>query len=587
MCNLWDATKLIMDTEIQKKTGFVQHILILLGILLICLPPLWVSRDRQYLRVMEDFTISSAQETWLRQQGTAAIEQDHDAWKIPTINGQPRLRKPPLTIWLHMLVWMDLTPEEVTPTDLAARARLLAGFMLLLTIAGTYWAGAVLGGKRLAVIAALCVGTMWFAQREGRTDAYDIHLTAFATLSIAAFLWATQPRQPSARIRPALVGYMLSGVFLGCAWMSKGPLACVVILLPLVVLTPFISTRKRRDFSGLLLVAGISALVALPWYAYLLTHVPQAKDVLVNEYRSLKEYQSIYYYAALLGLIMPWGVWLIAAVIHPFTVSKGRERALRLVPWLWFIIIFIFFSIPETKQQRYILPIIPAVALMIAWVFIDHDNNKTEAMANRKSRILMYLHWGLLICLSVLLGPFLILSERLCASGVMKPNEFAALSPFIAILVGLAALTVSVAGLRRHRKGFAYQAALLTAVWMLICSTAAWYGYKKYEVADEVIQSAMVHDVVGNHPVYCLEPTERRDTFLLYWGCEKFLFYLQRFAATVTFQELEEGITEETHFVMCADQSELNDQVKSAGYQPVLSFSPTDGRYAVLWQSGE
>ncbi|NCC51538.1 MAG: hypothetical protein EOM20_10015 [Spartobacteria bacterium] len=576
-----------MNRQRYIKSEGLRHLLILLGILAACLPPLWVSRDRQYLRVMEDFTISSAQETWLRQRGTPAIEKVDDAWLFPTINGRPRLRKPPLTVWLHLLAWMDMSPETATPHELAARARLLGGMMLLLTVAGTYWCGAALGGKRLAALAALCVGTMWFAQREGRTDAYDIHLTAFVTLSIAAYLWALQPRADVRRVRTGLAGFMFSGLFLGGAWMSKGPLALVLALLPLAVMTPVLSPRRWRDLGGLLPVLLVSALVALPWYALLLARVPYAGDVLLNEYRSLKEYQSVVYYAALVGLVMPWGLWLIAALFHPFTASERQDRLLRLAPWLWFISLFVFFSIPETKQQRYILPIVPATALMIAQVFCDHARDRERAMQNKKTQVLMYTHWGLLLLLSLLIGPFLFSTRYLCASGVLKPHEFAAYAPVTAALVGLAALTLALTGLRLHRKGHAYEAALLTACWMLVCSTAAWYGYKKYEIADEVLQSKKVREVIGNHPLYCFEAANdtgaHRETFLLYWGCEKFLFYLQRIAPMATPRQVGEGLAGSTHYVMSAQQPECYRLFSEAGYTHVLAFSPTDGRQADLW----
>ena len=44
---------------------------------------------------METMTLAPSQETWRHQ-----LEGDEDAWLIPSFYGQPRIKKPPLTVWM-------------------------------------------------------------------------------------------------------------------------------------------------------------------------------------------------------------------------------------------------------------------------------------------------------------------------------------------------------------------------------------------------------------------------------------------------------------------------------------------------------
>jgi 4-amino-4-deoxy-L-arabinose transferase-like glycosyltransferase len=560
-------------------------------VLLVCLPPLWVNRQRAYLRVMEDFTLASAQETWLRQRGGPGVEHDPDAWLIPTSNGRPRIRKPPLTVWLHMLCWTDIDPQAAEPDILAGRARLLAGIMLLLAMSGTYAMGVARGGRRLGILAALVLGTMWFVQREGRTAAYDIHLLAWGTLSMAAFLWFMPWFRPSARPTDRWRGVLPAGLFLACAWMSKGPLALAVTLLPLAAGILVCAPCRRRDLFLLAVMAVIAAALSMPWYLYLLEHVPGARAVLLREYRSLKEFQPVYYYLALLGMAMPWGLWLIAGVVHPFRKDRAacpdRARGQRWFPLIWFGVVFIFFSIPETKQQRYILPVVPASALLVAAFFADFNRVVLRGWRARIYRVAMHIHWGLLALLSLLLAPFLLLADRLCEAGMLKPDEFASLPVWVVIPLWAVALYLAWQGWKQQRQGHICRAAVITALWMVLSSTAAWYSYKQNETALEIEQAARLREVIHLKPVRCAVPAAGDDPFLLHWGCEKFLFYWQRYALPISLEQLKTPPCSPDMYVLAPDTDLFNSRLAAAGWNCITSFIPTRDHSANVWCHGD
>src|SRR5689334_3793109 len=86
---------------------------LLLVALVVCQVPLMRGLARpDTSEVMEQFALVSAQETWMRQHAG-----ESHAWTIPTLFGQPRLAKPPLTVWLYLFAWRDL-PREASPQTL-------------------------------------------------------------------------------------------------------------------------------------------------------------------------------------------------------------------------------------------------------------------------------------------------------------------------------------------------------------------------------------------------------------------------------------------------------------------------------------
>src|SRR5262249_43732333 len=75
-----------------------------------------------------------------------------------------------------------------------------------------------------------------------------------------------------------------------------------------------------------------------------------------------------YYIPVLLGLLFPWSGWLplLAQGILPWKSSPGREwNRAELLLACWFVFPLIFFSLSESKLAGYILPSLPAAALLL------------------------------------------------------------------------------------------------------------------------------------------------------------------------------------------------------------------------------
>lgn len=477
-------------------------------ILLLCLPPLLVGLGRRdATHTMERVALVTSQETWLRQHAApGSTAADALAWLIPTFNGTPRVTKPPMIVWLNLLAWTGLYPASATADDLVFRARLLTVAASMLALVATFWIGHTLGGPRLAATAALVMGTTIFFQKQARTASYDMHLVAWATLAIAAGLWATTHDDTRRRA----LGWALGGIALAVAWLIKGPLAVLVTLLPLSAAMVVLRRREGMRLFGLAAMLLLAAALALPWFVYAYLHTPGAMDIWLGEYEAQRDsFQPPWYYLGLFGLVVPWTLWLLAGLTLPFLRARGELRQRILVPCLWFAALFALFSIPGAKQQRYILPILPAASLVVAWLWEYHQRLSDAGEADDGIDLLRIPQWVALVLASVALPVTLIVGGQ--------PVPAAA-----AIAVGVALLAITAIGARLHWQWRPAAAALAIGVWASLATTLWWTAYSHADSGRLPTRAELVRIeplLVGRSLGYCNDGDKeiRPDVpFLLY-----------------------------------------------------------------------
>jgi 4-amino-4-deoxy-L-arabinose transferase-like glycosyltransferase len=540
--------------EVAPRRRPVVVLLALLLTLLACMPTLLIDLGgRDTTHTMENVTVVVAQETWLRWH-----TGDRSVWLVPSHDWKPRLKKPPMVTWMHFLAWADLDPSEAEPDLLLYRARLLAVAMGLILLASVFWIGHTLGDLRLAVIATLVAGSTFFFQRQARTSSYDIHFVAWATLSIASALWAMNPRGGEVSRARLILGWLIAGLAMAASTMSKNPLAVAMVGLPVGGTIVLLTGRRKAAIFGLLAAVAITALIVTPWYIYVARTYATAEEKLMREFTQPRgeDAQEFYYYICIFALVMPWTLWLISGLIHPFMgAARGRRRRL-LVAWLWFVLICVFFSIPAAKQQRYILPALPAAALLIAQVWRDHDVLAQHGRRDRSAGGLIRAHWIMLLVASILIGLFFALQEpiieavadwhrqtaaRLQAEGrttgplwewvsgddyptkpVIEPVPWMWAGLSTLVLAGLA-----VAGLRVHLRGRPMHAAIIGAVWGLFLFGVIWHYYALAPSAVHPIRAPareLAHRV-GDAPLRSLRVTDHdkyrqmlNEEFRFYYG---------------------------------------------------------------------
>jgi len=262
-------------------------------------------------------------------------------WVTPRLNGSPWFEKPPLLYWT---------------TAIAIRAGLRDEWAARLPVA-------------LESLAFLAL----FFELLRRAFSLRVAATATAILStsagwaVASFAAVTDlPMSAALAAAMLLVAFgrdargWLAGALLGLAILAKG-------FVPVVLFAPwFFAARGRRRA---IVIAAVA--VAAPWYVLCLSkngsafwndffwkqHVQRALSA-----EALQHGQPFWYYIpVLLGLLFPWTPVLGLAANRKI-YEEPRVRALG----LWLVFALVFFSAVPNKLPLYVLPLLPALAVVLA-----------------------------------------------------------------------------------------------------------------------------------------------------------------------------------------------------------------------------
>ena len=283
-------------------------------------------------------------------------------WLVPHLYGQPLLDKPILIYWVMGASFRMLGEGELgarLPSSLAAIALLLAVWRLGKLVHKSDIAG---------LLSALVLASSMEFVLMGRAAVTDMLLTLFCTLAILCYvetLWG-----PGSRLLP-----LAGAAFLGLAVLTKGPVGLVIP--GLVLGACFAVSRDWRRLRQIRPVASglIFLVVAVPWYAAIALLRPDLVEgffVTGNLGRFLKaEHRSVsplYYVVVLVIGFLPWSAFLPGAMGRALVGWKRKDPSHRrlLFPTLWLLTLTIFFTLAASKLPSYILPALPAAAILAA-----------------------------------------------------------------------------------------------------------------------------------------------------------------------------------------------------------------------------
>jgi 4-amino-4-deoxy-L-arabinose transferase-like glycosyltransferase len=372
-------------------------------------------------------------------------------WLVPTVNGEVFDEKPILYFWLA-LVAAALTGgvSELSLRLPTAAAGIVATLLLYILVRS--WSG-----RRRAVLAGLFLATTFVVFWSARQVQMDLLLTA---CTLAAVLGATR-----ALDRPGAgsAGWLLAGTAAGLGFLAKGP---VGLLCPgLVVVGYAIATRRGRALVDPALLAGLAAffVVAAPWYLALWARGETAflHEVLVRQnltrFVEPWDHQNPWwYYLKYFWIDMaPWA-WFVP-LTWGMAATDERERRLERLAWSWIVVIVLFFSLSASKRSPYILPVAPAVAILVAGL---SDRWLSRCIGGARIHALRGVH--------ALIGALLLaLAVVLATGGAWNDPDDAAVeraAGVLAVVAGLAGLLVLAGAAAAGRRPRAMIAATLVGL---------------------------------------------------------------------------------------------------------------------------
>lgn len=286
----------------------------------------------------------------------------------PSFNGQPRFNKPVLSYWVVAGFY------NVFGVSVASERLAIAVGALLLVIA-TFVIGRTVSNADTGVLAALIIASAPRVMLWSRRIFIDIYFTSFLSVALMGLVLARA--YPEHRKRYLSIMY----VGLGLAMLTKGPVALV---LPGIVLGVFLLwTRSLSDLRSMMLPLGALIVIAIvaPWYVmdYQQHGWVHIKAFFVGEnigrYTETVGVQNRpfwFYVPVLLTDLQPWSLLLPAALVAAWRARCAQTRLLI----VWIAAFVGIFSLSSTKQDLYIFPIVPAVAVLIADVIVGHGSTR-------------------------------------------------------------------------------------------------------------------------------------------------------------------------------------------------------------------
>lgn len=374
-------------------------------------------------------------------------------WIVPTINGDLYTDKPILFFWL-VLIFSKLAGSVNEWT-----LRLPAALGALGAVLTTYKLGKDLFGPRIGFMAAVVLATSVRVILEARWAHVDMLFTFFFVLSM---LFAARAALGKGSANEFLPSYL----FMALAVLTKG---LIGVVLPALILLTFVAVRRDwRLLREARLPLGIPffLLVAAPWF-YLVDQATGGKwlgdFIYVHHIRRftdpLGHREPFYYYFTNLPVdLLPWTIFALPALFAYKPSKKLFAEPASLFFTLWFFVIFIFFSLSDSKRDLYLLPLLPVAALFVAVYFDDLMSGKLPL--GRLQRSLAFAFFGLL----ALAGPALP-----AATWLLRRDAFWPSVPVVLTIGGGALLSLYFLWYRRLWQTF-LSAALMMALGALTAS---------------------------------------------------------------------------------------------------------------------
>ena len=452
-------------------------------------------------------------------------------WVTPRLDGIKYFEKPPLQYWLTATAYKAFGVQQWTARLWPA----LSGYLGVLFIG---YVGLRLGGSSLGLYSAAALGGCLWYVLNAHILTLDAGLTLWMSVALGSLFIAqdaaTSPRESRWWMWVAWAAMALSTL-------SKG---LIGIVLPGAALIAY--TLLQRDWAlwrRLHLVSGsiIFCLLAVPWFAVVSARNPEFFDFffihehftrfLTTEHRRTGAWW--YFVPVLIGGVLPWlSVFAWSAYRAWRDAPTVADRfSWRRFALLWALVIFLFFSASGSKLPSYILPIFPALALVIGWQLL------TLSTATLARLTLPLVVTGGLITLVVLFGYVTIATHFADARQPLQP--LLDYGPWIkaGCACGFLGGALGWWWLRRGRRTAAVLAVSLTS---LMGAQLVLTGHD--ELAETHASAPILSRVVARHG-----PLRRDVPFYTIRMYDQTLpYYLGRTVVPVEFRdELTMGITSE------------------------------------------
>jgi 4-amino-4-deoxy-L-arabinose transferase-like glycosyltransferase len=378
---------------------------------------------------------------------------EHRSLLLPYENGKPYSEKPILFYWA-VAATTPLSGGDVKP--FATRLpSVLAGAALVFCAAA--FAGRR-GGEREALVAGAATAVAPIVFWQSQFLQVDALFSCLLMLSLVSVFFLEGEEGRGTRWLWVL------RVSIALAVLTKGPLAIAIV--GLVVLTRCATARSLRLLGRLQPLRSIFVflLLVVPWYFFAARAggPAYAYDLVVNQnwnrfFRAFDHIQPWWFYCeSMWSDFFPWTALALAA---PFVLARAgllRERPELRFATTAAAVSFVFLSLSQAKQGKYLLAAYPFAAVLVAALAVEAER---RARAGSRGLLLAVRSWVAFAAILLFIG-----AAALAPAARRFAVEQAGLAPFAAIPIGLGAAGTIAVLVRRRREAVPALLALAAAL---------------------------------------------------------------------------------------------------------------------------
>jgi 4-amino-4-deoxy-L-arabinose transferase-like glycosyltransferase len=316
-------------------------------------PALWEPDEGRYAEIAREMVLTSDYVT------------PRDDW-------EPYFEKPPLVYWANAAAIKIFGANEFA-------ARLPSAIFTIGEVAATAALADVMFGAAAGLLAALALGLSPLVFGFARFASLDPALAFFLTAALGSFYAAA--RAPDFATGTGRRWFLLAATMLALGTLAKGPVA--LVLGGAVALIWLLGERRGREvvLVPFFSCAVVYAAIVVPWFAVAEHRNPGFMTFFfihehVHRFLESREHGwgPWFFIPVVVCGAWPWCLFVplgVREMMRPATGDDSPHRdarvsALRLLV-VWFVVIFIFFSIPRSKLGSYALPMLPPLAIVAGY----------------------------------------------------------------------------------------------------------------------------------------------------------------------------------------------------------------------------
>jgi 4-amino-4-deoxy-L-arabinose transferase-like glycosyltransferase len=286
----------------------------------------------------------------------------------PRLNGLKYFEKPALQYWMTALSFKAFGESDFV-------ARLWTGLSGFLSVLMVWYTARRLWNQQTAQYAALVTVSMVWMFGVAHVVTVDMSVSFFLTLALCGFLIAQDDRTPDHSRRRWMLGVwaaMAGGV------LSKGLIGAVIPGAALFFYS--LTYRDWKPWTRMQWLLGPLVFVALaaPWFVLVCQRNPEFfQFFFIHEHFerfATTEHRRVgawyYFVPILVGGLLPWASLLPQLTRYALRKEDAAVFQHNRLLLVWCGFIFLFFSASGSKLPGYILPMFPALGLLIARMLV-------------------------------------------------------------------------------------------------------------------------------------------------------------------------------------------------------------------------